>query len=482
MGDQAAPAPLPPHRRPKVREVSSRFMSPLVQSNSTPAPTPHPSDFPRPKTLHRRHPSKTDENFNPEPNRIIALDKPSPAISTINRKQHHHRINSKDHHHSASSRPDTPIATATDRIVPSRFRQSATRSNSLSGSSDGCSAVTAAARLLQEATSDVEKKLSRISTTSSVDDSDSCSTATSNQGSSSCPSSPLCAAPVTKLRSATDVRSSMPDVDKWLSDRNFENSGKDCARSLNFSSFSRITGGGGVSRPPHPSPCVRSGIDSRKGSKASNHQAEVHSLKMMTNHYLQWRFANAKAEASVQTQKHETERKFFALGGKISELRDNVKKKRIELAVLRGLNTLNTVVEAQMPYLEEWSSLEEDYSNSLSGAANALLSSSVRLPISGDVRADVGELEEALTSASKVVESIGSHIQRFTHKAEGMDILVSDVARMVGGEKALTEECGFLLSKIYSSQVNECSLRGALMQLNYCNNRQPFKCQELVSS
>ncbi|XP_057765208.1 protein ENDOSPERM DEFECTIVE 1-like [Salvia miltiorrhiza] len=493
MGDQtggaaadtasAPPAPPLPHRRPRVREVSSRFMSPLVQSNSTPAPTPHPSDFPRTKSVHRRHPSKTDENFNPEPNRG-SLDKLSAAISTIQRKQHQQqqRVNSKDHHQSevrVSSRPDTPIATGTDRIVPSRFRQSVHRSNSLSSSNNGCSAVTAAARLLQEATSDVENKLSRIST-SSVDDSDSCSATTSNQGSSSCPNSPLCV-PVTKLRSATDVRSSMPDVDKWLTDRNFENSGKDCARSLNFSSFSKI-GGGGVSRPPHPSSCIRSAIDSRKGRKASNHQDEVHSLKMMSNHYLQWRLANAKAEASIQAQKQETERKFSSLQGNISDLRDIVKKKRIQLAVLRGIKTLTTVVEAQVPYLEEWSTLEEDYSSSLSGAANALLSSSVRLPVSGDVRADVGELEEALSSASKVVESIGSHIQRFIHKAEGIDNLVSEVARMVGGEKALTEECGYLLSKTCSSQVNECSLRGALMQLNDCKNRRSHKSEELVSS
>lgn len=104
-----------------------------------------------------------------------------------------------------------------------------------------------------------------------------------------------------------------------------------------------------------------------------------------------------------------------------------------------------------MPYLEEWSTLEDDYSSSMSGATNALLSSSIRLPVSGEVRvrffclpsilcfvlpwarnsyiysgscnnflfssqADVGQLEEALTSASKVVESIASHIQRYIHK------------------------------------------------------------------
>lgn len=311
----AAPqAPPLPHRRPRVREVSSRFMSPLVQSNSTPAPTPNPSDFPRSKSVHRRQSSKSDESLFPDSIRS-SVDRSSAAhLSTVQRKQHQERVKQhnkengepKDHQHSkvrVSSRPDTPIAMGTDRIVQSRYKQvpnSIHRSNSLNSSSNGCSTVTAAARLLQEATSGVEKRLSRIST-SSVDDSDSCSTA-SNQGSSSCPTSPLCVA-VTRPRSAaTDVRSSMPDVDKWLSERNFDNSSKDCARSLNFSSMR-----GGVSRPPHPSSCMRAGLEVRKGKKAANQLEEVHSLKMLNNHYLQWRLANAKAEASINAQKHEAE-------------------------------------------------------------------------------------------------------------------------------------------------------------------------------
>lgn len=62
-------------------------------------------------------------------------------------------------------------------------------------------------------------------------------------------------------------------------------------------------------------------------------------------------------------------------------------------------------------------------------------------------------------------------------QAEGMENLVSELARMAGGEKALTEECGYLLSKAYSSQLNECSLRGALMQLNH-----PKTTEELAAS
>lgn len=41
-----------------------------------------------------------------------------------------------------------------------------------------------------------------------------------------------------------------------------------------------------------------------------------------------------------------------------------------------------------------------------------------------------------------------------------MDTSVSELARMVGGEKALIEVCGDLLSKTYSSQVyiGRCTL------------------------
>lgn len=39
-----------------------------------------------------------------------------------------------------------------------------------------------------------------------------------------------------------------------------------------------------------------------------------------------------------------------------------------------------------MPYLEEWSALEPDYSVSLSEAIQALLNASLRLPISGNVK------------------------------------------------------------------------------------------------
>lgn len=51
-------------------------------------------------------------------------------------------------------------------------------------------------------------------------------------------------------------------------------------------------------------------------------------------------------------------------------------------------------------------------------------------------------------------------------QAEETEILMSELAKIVGGERALVEECGDLLSRTYASQVDECSLRGQIIQLH----------------
>ncbi|KAF8398629.1 hypothetical protein HHK36_017560 [Tetracentron sinense] len=130
----------------------------------------------------------------------------------------------------------------------------------------------------------------------------------------------------------------------------------------------------------------------------------------------------------------------------------------------------------QMPYLDEWSALEEDYSSSLSGATKALQDASLRLPVVGNVRADILEVGEALNSASNVMGMM-SYIGSFLPKAQETGILISELARVVGEERVLIEECGYLLSKTHMLQVDECSLRGHLIQLNRSSYCQPKEGQ-----
>ncbi|PKI70124.1 hypothetical protein CRG98_009456 [Punica granatum] len=220
---------------------------------------------------------------------------------------------------------------------------------------------------------------------------------------------------------------------------------------------------GKVPLPPVP-PCAKPGADAKKGRKVSSHQEDVHTLRLLHNHYLQWRFANAKAEVSMQAQRREAERMLYSLSLKIADMYDSVKRKRTELATLRRIKNVSSILESQTPYLEEWSALEDDYLASVSEATQALLNASYQLPVGANVRADVREVKEALASAVKIMEAITIHVQSFTAKAEELEVFISELARVAGGERILVEGCGDLLHRTYFSQVEECSLRGQIIQ------------------
>ncbi|XP_019433456.1 PREDICTED: protein ENDOSPERM DEFECTIVE 1-like [Lupinus angustifolius] len=109
--------------------------------------------------------------------------------------------------------------------------------------------------------------------------------------------------------------------------------------------------------------------------------------------------------------------------------------------------------ESEIPYRDEWSTLEEDYPVSITKAIQALMNASVQLPTGESVRVDVREMEEALNSALKMMETIVTHIQICMPRAEETNFSIPELAKVAGGEKALVGECGDLLSKTHKSQV-----------------------------
>ncbi|KAM1385069.1 hypothetical protein PS2_036919 [Malus domestica] len=227
--------------------------------------------------------------------------------------------------------------------------------------------------------------------------------------------------PSSTARCLPDIRSSMPEADllPTVSSRQLveKSSSRDKGSEKLASAISKTytNGGktGGLCLPPVP-PCasVKPGPDMRKGKKISSHLEDVHSLRVLQNRYLQWRYANARAEASMRAQQRETLRTLYSLAVKIAELYDSAKRKRIELGILQRTKTLSTILEAQIPYLDQWFSLQGDYSIYLAEATQALLNASVQLPSSGSVTANLPELEETLSSAIEVTDTIVFHVQR----------------------------------------------------------------------
>ncbi|PSS08354.1 AUGMIN subunit like [Actinidia chinensis var. chinensis] len=226
------------------------------------------------------------------------------------------------------------------------------------------------------------------------------------------------------------------------------------------------------SRQSNSSTSVLSFIaDIRKGKKGSNHIEDAHLLRLLYNKHLQWRYANAHADAALYTQKIMAARTLYNVWRTTSELWDSVTEKRIDLHDLRLKLKLYSVLNEQFAYLENWSSIERDHTSSLSQAIEDLQSSTLRLPVTGGARVDIETVKAAVSSAVDVMQAMGSSICCILSRVEGTNYLVSELADMAAQERAMLDKCEALLASTASMQVEEYSLKTHLIQLKQTSQK-----------
>ncbi|KAJ0239843.1 Protein ENDOSPERM DEFECTIVE 1 [Hirschfeldia incana] len=407
-----APAPVPPPstRRPRVREVSSRFMSPV---SSSPSSSSSSSDSPRHHLHHNHQKSRrqlklSDGGENRSSSETArSLDSPFPLQQDGGKNQQLNRSKPlKENGH----RLDTPTTTT---VLPPPSRSRLNQQRLLTSS--------AAARLL---------RLSVSTDTEEVK------------------SDGLDHAKLFNTPASSPLR------------RSLSSSSDDVRASL----------------LPPVAPNSKSQAYTKRQKKVSGQQADAHCLKLFHNRYLQWRFANASSQVKRQAHKAQAERMFYSLGLKMPELSNSVQNKRIELQILLRVKAVKEIVESQIPYLEQWTTLieEEEYLTSVSETSEALLNASLRLPLDADIKVETKELAETLDVASKSMEGIVQNIGNFLPKTQEMEALMSELARVSSSEKASAEDCGVGLLKTHSSHIEECYLRSQLIQHHHHH-----KCEQL---
>ncbi|XP_030466563.1 QWRF motif-containing protein 2-like isoform X2 [Syzygium oleosum] len=205
--------------------------------------------------------------------------------------------------------------------------------------------------------------------------------------------------------------------------------------------------------------------EARRGKMGESRMVDAHGLRLLHNRLLQWRFVNARADEALSAQTLHTERSIYNAWLSIFKLRESVKTKRIELQLQRQNLKLTSVVHGQIRYLEEWASMDQDYSNSLSGANEALKASTLRLPVIGGARVDIRKVKNAISSAVEVMQTMASSICLFSSEVGDVYNLMAELARVSSQEHAVLDQCRDLLSMIAAMQVNESSLRTHLLQV-----------------
>lgn len=205
--------------------------------------------------------------------------------------------------------------------------------------------------------------------------------------------------------------------------------------------------------------------DARRGKAGENRINDAHLLRLMYNRHLQWRFANSRAEAAMSLQRHIAETNIYNVWKATSDLRISVTNRRLELSRMSLKLKLLSIVKEQMMYLEEWGLMEEDHSNSLSGAIESLRASTLRLPIVCGAMADTQKLKDAMCTAFDVLQAMASSICSLMSKVEQMNSLLGEVVSTSSSELMMIHECRDTLSALAAFQVNDCSLRAHNLQL-----------------
>ncbi|XP_071711159.1 QWRF motif-containing protein 2-like [Rutidosis leptorrhynchoides] len=205
--------------------------------------------------------------------------------------------------------------------------------------------------------------------------------------------------------------------------------------------------------------------ETRRRKVGDNAIDDAHVLRLLHNKYLQWRFVNARAEAAMSVQRATAQKSLYNSWVTTTKMRESVISKRIEIQQLRQTLKLHTVLQNQIPYLKVWDQVEREHIVSLSGTSVSLESSTLRLPLVDGAKADLRSLKDAIISSADVMQTMASLIRSLVMKVEHVNALASELASTSTKERSSIDQCKDLLSILTHLEVQECSLRAHILQL-----------------
>ncbi|KAK9066776.1 hypothetical protein SSX86_014099 [Deinandra increscens subsp. villosa] len=205
--------------------------------------------------------------------------------------------------------------------------------------------------------------------------------------------------------------------------------------------------------------------ETRRRKAGDNAIHDAHVLRILHNKYLQWRFANARADAAMFAQRATAQKSLYNSWVTTSKMRQSVISKHMELQQLRQNLKLHTVLKNQIPYLKVWDQVERDHIVSLSGTIVSLESSTLRVPLVDGAKVDVQSFKDAIRSAADVLLAIVSVVRPLVTKVEHANTLASELASITTDGRSTIDQSMDLLSMLTGMEVQECSLMTHLLQL-----------------
>ncbi|KAL4620321.1 hypothetical protein ACB092_06G145700 [Castanea dentata] len=205
----------------------------------------------------------------------------------------------------------------------------------------------------------------------------------------------------------------------------------------------------------------------------------VHQLRMLHNRWMQWRYANARAEAVNWSIANQAERNLLYAWDGLTKLRHSVAQKKLQFQKEKLDMKLNYVLYSQIKLLEAWGDMERQQLSAVSRIKECLHSVVCRVPLIDGAKVDTQLATFTIGNAVDFTASIKSMLTCLAPSAEKTVVLLSKLAKVVAQEKLVLEHCLELLRTISTLEFEERRLRCSIIQLKLWQQQQQKQQEEI---
>ncbi|KAF8114077.1 hypothetical protein N665_0043s0140 [Sinapis alba] len=193
-------------------------------------------------------------------------------------------------------------------------------------------------------------------------------------------------------------------------------------------------------------------------------EEQYHRFRILHNRLLQFRFINARTEATMANLKVNVEDQLCWVWLRIYKMRKYVVENLIEVQRLRQEIKLRQVLSLQMPLLNEWSKMDAKNCEALGKLTRKLHALSVRVPLLLGATVDMVSIHEEMVRAIEVMDEIEDIVIKFLPRVEVILYEMTELLSMFKQELLYFEELEKSLFLVPIFAAKESSLKVHLIQ------------------
>ncbi|XP_065876736.1 QWRF motif-containing protein 3 [Euphorbia lathyris] len=239
-------------------------------------------------------------------------------------------------------------------------------------------------------------------------------------------------------------------------------------------SFSSLKPPSSPSRVKGMEKLLNLGRDLLKGKKSSSARPLVavsgggdatYQLRLLHNRMMQWRYVNVRASVVDENIAKDVEKNLLSASDNLANLRRSVLIKRLQLQKEKFEMKLDFILHSQIKQLEAWGDMERQHLSAVLKTKECLHSVVCKVPLIEGAKVDPQQTWMAFRHAIDLTASINSAMSICNQTEENAD-LISQLAEVVSQEKLLLEEGQELLQTISTLEIEERSFKCSMIQLN----------------